>query len=114
MRWTDEGSYKSRDRRRHCAIYRILTPHNHSASTARLSRAGCGVNGSDWHLADIEQLQTNVRLISPRFSKRRASSRGLWRKVMQLQRRKFLHLVAGAVALPTAPRIARAQVYPSR
>jgi tripartite-type tricarboxylate transporter receptor subunit TctC len=33
---------------------------------------------------------------------------------MQLQRRKFLHLVAGAVALPTAPRIARAQVYPSR
>jgi tripartite-type tricarboxylate transporter receptor subunit TctC len=33
---------------------------------------------------------------------------------MQLHRRKFLHLVAGAVALPTAPRIARAQVYPSR
>jgi tripartite-type tricarboxylate transporter receptor subunit TctC len=33
---------------------------------------------------------------------------------MQLHRRKFLHLVAGAVALPAAPRIARAQVYPSR
>jgi len=33
---------------------------------------------------------------------------------MQLHRRKFLHLFAGAVALPTAPRIARAQVYPSR
>jgi tripartite-type tricarboxylate transporter receptor subunit TctC len=33
---------------------------------------------------------------------------------MKLHRRKFLHLVAGAVALPTAPRIARAQVYPSR
>jgi len=33
---------------------------------------------------------------------------------MQLHRRKFLHLFAGAIALPTAPRIARAQVYPSR
>jgi tripartite-type tricarboxylate transporter receptor subunit TctC len=33
---------------------------------------------------------------------------------MKLHRRKFLHLVAGAVALPAAPRIARAQVYPSR
>ena len=33
---------------------------------------------------------------------------------MKLHRRKFLHLVTGAVALPTAPPIARAQVYPSR
>jgi tripartite-type tricarboxylate transporter receptor subunit TctC len=29
-------------------------------------------------------------------------------------RRQFLHLAAGAAALPTVPRIARAQVYPSR
>lgn len=29
-------------------------------------------------------------------------------------RRKFLHLAAGAVALPVVPRIARAQAYPSR
>jgi tripartite-type tricarboxylate transporter receptor subunit TctC len=33
---------------------------------------------------------------------------------MKLPRRKFLHLAAGAAALPTVSRIARAQTYPSR
>src|SRR5262245_25024105 len=33
---------------------------------------------------------------------------------MKLPRRKFLHLAAGAAALPAMPRIASAQVYPSR
>src|SRR5438552_2595092 len=33
---------------------------------------------------------------------------------MKLSRRQFLHLAAGAAALPAAPRIARAQAYPSR
>jgi tripartite-type tricarboxylate transporter receptor subunit TctC len=33
---------------------------------------------------------------------------------MKLPRRKFLHLAASAAALPAAPRIARAQAYPSR
>jgi tripartite-type tricarboxylate transporter receptor subunit TctC len=33
---------------------------------------------------------------------------------MKLPRRKFLHLAAGAVALPVMPRIARAQAYPTR
>jgi tripartite-type tricarboxylate transporter receptor subunit TctC len=33
---------------------------------------------------------------------------------MKFPRRKFLHLAAGAVALPTVSRIARAQAYPSR
>src|SRR5262249_13722457 len=33
---------------------------------------------------------------------------------MKLPRRKFLHLAAGAAALPAVPRTARAQVYPSR
>jgi tripartite-type tricarboxylate transporter receptor subunit TctC len=33
---------------------------------------------------------------------------------MKLPRRKFLHLVAGAAALPTASRFAWAQAYPSR
>jgi len=33
---------------------------------------------------------------------------------MKLPRRKFLHLAAGAAALPAAARIARAQVYPTR
>ena len=33
---------------------------------------------------------------------------------MKLPRRKFLHLAAGAVALPAVSRLARAQTYPSR
>jgi tripartite-type tricarboxylate transporter receptor subunit TctC len=33
---------------------------------------------------------------------------------MKLPRRKFLHLVAGAAALPTMSRVARAQTYPTR
>jgi len=33
---------------------------------------------------------------------------------MKLPRRNFLHLAAGAAALLTLPRIARAQAYPSR
>jgi tripartite-type tricarboxylate transporter receptor subunit TctC len=33
---------------------------------------------------------------------------------MKLPRRQFLHLAAGAVALPAMPHIARAQAYPSR
>jgi tripartite-type tricarboxylate transporter receptor subunit TctC len=33
---------------------------------------------------------------------------------MKLPRRKFLHLAAGAAALPAVPRFARAQAYPAR
>jgi tripartite-type tricarboxylate transporter receptor subunit TctC len=33
---------------------------------------------------------------------------------MKLPRRQFLHLAAGAAALPVLPHIARAQAYPSR
>ena len=33
---------------------------------------------------------------------------------MKLPRRNFLHLVAGAAALPIVSRIARAQTYPTR
>ena len=33
---------------------------------------------------------------------------------MKLPRRQFLHLAAGAAALPAVSRVARAQVYPSR
>src|SRR5262245_5883448 len=33
---------------------------------------------------------------------------------MKLPRRKFLHLAAGAAALPAVARVARAQDYPSR
>jgi tripartite-type tricarboxylate transporter receptor subunit TctC len=33
---------------------------------------------------------------------------------MKSHRRQFLHLATGAVVLPAAPRIARAQAYPTR
>jgi hypothetical protein len=33
---------------------------------------------------------------------------------MKLRRRQFLHLAAGAAALPALTRIAEAQAYPSR
>jgi Tripartite tricarboxylate transporter family receptor len=33
---------------------------------------------------------------------------------MKLPRRRFLHLAAGAAAVPSLPRIARGQAYPSR
>ena len=33
---------------------------------------------------------------------------------MKLPRRRFLHLAAGAAALPAVSRIARAQAYPTR
>ena len=33
---------------------------------------------------------------------------------MKLPRRKFLHLAAGAAALPAMPRVVKAQAYPSR
>ena len=33
---------------------------------------------------------------------------------MKLPRRKFLHLAAGAAALPAVSRMARAQAYPTR
>jgi tripartite-type tricarboxylate transporter receptor subunit TctC len=33
---------------------------------------------------------------------------------MKLPRRSFLHLAAGAAALPALPRFARAQAYPTR
>jgi tripartite-type tricarboxylate transporter receptor subunit TctC len=33
---------------------------------------------------------------------------------MKLQRRRFLHLAAGAVAIPTVSRIAWGQAYPTR
>jgi hypothetical protein len=36
------------------------------------------------------------------------------RDVMKPPRRTFLHLAAGAAALPAVSRIARAQTYPSR
>src|SRR6266853_6340685 len=34
--------------------------------------------------------------------------------MMKYPRRKFLHLAAGAAALPFVPNVARAQTYPSR
>src|SRR5436190_22226538 len=44
-----------------------------------------------------------------------ASCDCIWEEMMKLpHRRKFLHMAAGAAALPLVPRIAMAQAYPSR
>ena len=37
-----------------------------------------------------------------------------WRKRHETSRRRFLHLAAGAAALPAVSRFARAQTYPTR
>src|SRR5262245_39358805 len=58
-----------------------------------------------------------VRSIHARIARPRPSTRETRsgrRTPMKLPRRRFMHLAAGAVALPTLPRIARAQVYPTR
>jgi tripartite-type tricarboxylate transporter receptor subunit TctC len=39
---------------------------------------------------------------------------GFWEGTMKLPRRNFLHLAAGAAALPVVSRMAHAQAYPSR
>src|SRR5215831_8157629 len=41
-------------------------------------------------------------------------SRTSWRMAVKLPRRTFLHLAAGAAALPTVSHIAMAQAYPAR
>src|SRR5258708_479928 len=46
------------------------------------------------------------------MSETQATDRG--GSIMKFPRRTFLHLAAGAAALPAVPRIARAQAYPSR
>ena len=38
----------------------------------------------------------------------------MWEGKMKLPRRRFLHLAAGAAALPALSRIALAQAYPTR
>src|SRR5262245_5268218 len=50
--------------------------------------------------------------VTPRYA--RATKRPGRRTPMQLPRRKFLHLAAGAAALPAVSRFAWAQAYPTR
>ena len=45
---------------------------------------------------------------------RRAAELGFGRSAMTFPRRRFLHLAAGAVALPAVTRLAHADTYPSR
>jgi len=54
---------------------------------------------------------------NPKSIRELVSSRDRWNAVgaaMNLARRQFLHLVAGAAAIPTISRVAWAQAYPSR
>jgi hypothetical protein len=61
-----------------------------------------------------ESRKSNVetRLILPRNGQTQRRMKTL--KSTKLVRRQFLHLAAGAAALPVGSSIARAQTYPSR
>src|SRR5262249_22558159 len=63
------------------------------------------------------KLRSGGRSSRPRISRENKSGSRLafqGSNMMKLPRRNFLHLAAGAAALPGLPRIARAQSYPSR
>jgi hypothetical protein len=62
----------------------------------------------DRRVVDHHNLAVAVRAIDQRF--RTCNGSGS----MKIQRRQFLHLASGAVALPAVSRIARAQTYPTR
>src|SRR6266853_4822121 len=49
-----------------------------------------------------------------RIMRRERYQRGTHMTNVKLPRRRFLHLAAGAAALPFAPHVARSQTYPSR
>src|SRR6266545_895580 len=56
----------------------------------------------------------HARIVRPRRFTRVQQRRSGRRTPMKLPRRRFLHLAAGAAALPAVSRLARAQSYPSR
>src|SRR5262245_44372748 len=58
------------------------------------------------------RVSSGKSLRSPPADNRTVSTIG--RDRMKLPRRQFLHLAAGAAALPAVSRVARAQAYPSR
>jgi tripartite-type tricarboxylate transporter receptor subunit TctC len=57
--------------------------------------------------------QTSHRAFASDLARVKALDQGDW-NAMKLPRRNFLHLAAGAAALPAVSRIARAQAYPTR
>src|SRR5262245_45943139 len=56
----------------------------------------------------------HARIARPRQFTRVKSRRTGGRPAMKIPRRRFLHLAAGAAALPAVSSIATAQVYPTR
>ena len=74
-------------------------------------------------LAQATNRRTIIALVMDGFEKRRRHQGGMKRvasvafqreDAMKVPRRTFLHLAAGAAALPAFSRIARAQAYPAR
>src|SRR5262245_24166024 len=60
-------------------------------------------------------LSAGITLFNPvNMHVSRAARADLWEEIMKLPRRRFLHLAAGAAALPAVSRVARAQAYPTR
>jgi tripartite-type tricarboxylate transporter receptor subunit TctC len=58
--------------------------------------------------------ESALKLLDLRQTGRVVPLNGSWEGTMKLPRRRFLHLAAGAAALPALPNVARAQAYPTR
>ncbi len=72
-------------------------------------------DASDARQTEIAERDSATRLTAKRGTNvEQRSGISIWTNHMKLPRRQFLHLAAGAAALPAVSRIARAQAYPSR
>ena len=86
---------------------------NTACRSERTSEASCGRRDSSWtrHANCFVAPRSHITLDGPNLLPCESDTKGA---AMKLPRRKFLHLAAGAVALPFVSRFARAQDYPSR
>src|SRR6516225_8149647 len=79
--------------------------------------SGSPISARTFRRARIKIRRRSRPTTRPRTSRENKSSSSLsisGKNHMKLPRRNFLHLAAGAAALPAASRIARAQTYPTR
>src|ERR1700731_4633461 len=82
--------------------------------TRRESKAAMLPSAGDPFLRNPHRFSTAFRAAEGAQAHRAGSWRKISEDVMRLPRRRFLQLAGGAAALPTLPRIARAQAYPTR
>src|SRR5439155_11617424 len=94
-------------RQRRFRDVRVMSAHAPRAATKRTLK----------HFAFVPRLElrgANRSRYTPSHVSLRPSRHRRLRHSMKFPRRHFLHLAAGAAALPAVSRIARAQAYPTR